>query len=88
MQTLSQRRFFPMYYAGGVADVTPEFIRGCGCDALLLDIDNTVGLVKAGLNADLLVCDGDASADIRSLQRVRRVLMSGKTVYRPEAPEC
>lgn len=44
--------------------------------------------MKAGLNADLLVCDGDASADIRSLQRVRRVLMSGKTVYRPEAPEC
>ena len=56
--------------------------------AKLLDIENSVGLVKAGLNADLLVCDGDASADIRSLQRVRRVLMSGKTVYRPEAPEC
>ena len=47
MQTLSQRRFFPMYYAGGVADVTPEFIRGCGCDALLLDIDNTVSHVDA-----------------------------------------
>ena len=47
MQTLSQRRFFPMYYARGVADVTPEFIRGCGCDALLLDIDNTVSHVDA-----------------------------------------
>ena len=36
-----------MYYARGVADVTPEFIRGCGCDALLLDIDNTVSHVDA-----------------------------------------
>ncbi len=47
MQALSQRRFFPMYYARGVADVTPEFIRGCGCSALLLDIDNTVSRVDA-----------------------------------------
>ena len=55
--------------------------------AVLLGIENTAGLVREGLAADLLVCDGDASADIRNLQRVRRVLIGGKTVYRPETPE-
>lgn len=47
MQKLSRRRLFPTYYASSVEDVTPEFIRACGCSAVLSDIDNTISHVDA-----------------------------------------
>lgn len=32
----------PNYYYKSAADITPEFLRGCGICGLLLDIDNTL----------------------------------------------
>lgn len=47
MNKLPVRRLFPTYYANDVAAVTPDFVRSCGCRALLVDIDNTVSHVDA-----------------------------------------
>ena len=41
-----------------------------------------VGRIRAGLDADLVVLDGDPEKDIRALARVRYTLREGKIVYR------
>ncbi len=47
MQQFSRRKLFPTYYAQAVTDVTPAFIRECGCTVVLADIDNTLAHVDA-----------------------------------------
>lgn len=47
MRNINKRRVFPAYYAKSVLDVTPEFIRACGCSAVMADIDNTISHVDA-----------------------------------------
>lgn len=47
MNNAARRRLFPTYYAENIAAVTPDFIRGCGCSAVLADIDNTLSHVDA-----------------------------------------
>lgn len=47
MRNMNKRRIFPAYYASNVLNVTPEFIRACGCSAVLADIDNTISHVDA-----------------------------------------
>ncbi len=47
MEKMTRRKLFPTYYAAGIASVTPEFIRSCGCTAVLCDIDNTISHVDA-----------------------------------------
>ena len=42
----------------------------------------TVGQVKPGYDADLLVVDGNPAADIRNLKRIRLVVLSGEIVDR------
>lgn len=44
-------------------------------------IDQEVGTLEPGKQADLLIVEGDALADITAINRVRRVLRDGVTVY-------
>lgn len=50
-----------------------------GADALKLG--DTVGQLKAGYNADILIVDGDAAADITALQKVRAVYQGGALAH-------
>lgn len=47
MRSFHRRRIFPAYYANHILEITPEFIRACGCSAVLADIDNTLSHVDA-----------------------------------------
>ncbi len=49
--------------------------------AKVLGVEQQRGLLKEGLDADILVVGGDLSQDITRLQDVRLVLLGGKTVY-------
>ncbi|MDO5323876.1 MAG: YqeG family HAD IIIA-type phosphatase [Clostridia bacterium] len=47
MRNVHKKKLFPDYYAIDVSLVTPDFIRACGCTAVLVDIDNTLSRVDA-----------------------------------------
>ena len=53
-----------------------------GDSARSLDMDHVVGTLEPGKEADLLILDGDPTADIRNLWNVEDVFLAGKRVER------
>ena len=59
----------------GVYSVTGDAARS-------LDMDDKVGTLEAGKEADLLVLDGDPTKDIKNLWKVADVFLRGQSVDR------
>jgi len=59
--------------AEALAAATSEAARVCG-------LKHRKGLLRKGYDADLIVVDGDLQTDLTALQRVRLVVLSGKSV--------
>ena len=53
--------------------------------ARALGMEDCIGAIQTGRQADLLVVDGDPMADITALARVRLVMQAGRVVYRRAA---
>lgn len=51
--------------------------------AQALGAGNRIGLVAAGFDADLLVINGDPTADIQALDRISTVIFKGEQISRP-----
>ena len=51
--------------------------------AKVLGLEDQIGTLVNGKAADILVCEGDATADIQCLQAVREVFIQGESVYTP-----
>ena len=49
--------------------------------AKVLDMAEEIGQIKEGFCADLLIVDGDASADIQALKKVNTVFLDGEIVF-------
>lgn len=56
-----------------------------GNPARVLGIESLTGQLKEGLQADLIVVEGNAAEDITALNRLKVVFMGGKEVHRSEA---
>jgi imidazolonepropionase-like amidohydrolase len=56
-----------------LAAATSEAARICG-------LEHQKGLLRTGYDADLIVVDGDLQTDRTALQRVRLVVLAGKSV--------
>ena len=55
-------------------------------NARMLHLEGEIGALRAGLRADLLAVDGDPTADLAALRRVRMVLQAGRVIVdRPPA---
>lgn len=63
--------------------MTPlEALRACTADAAeSLGLEATIGTLRTGLAADLVAVEGDPSADVGSLERVRAVIAGGQLVH-------
>ena len=51
----------------------------------VLGIESLTGQLKEGLQADMIVVEGNAAEDIAALNRLKVVFMGGKEVHRSEA---
>lgn len=55
---------------------------GTSSAAEILDLGDTIGLLKEGYIADILVINGNAAEDITTLKNVAEVFKDGETVYK------
>ena len=55
--------------------------------ARALGLEDRIGSIQPGKQADLLVVDGDPTSDISALSRVRMVMQAGRTVFQ-EIDRC
>ena len=51
--------------------------------AKILRLDNQVGAVKPGLQADLIAVEGDPTRDIKALRQVKLVMKGGVVYHNP-----
>jgi imidazolonepropionase-like amidohydrolase len=56
--------------------------------AIVLGLEDEMGLLQKGLCADLLVVEGDASAKIENLEKVAAVFQNGRPVYQSGRTEA
>ena len=49
--------------------------------ARTMDMEDRIGSIQPGKQADLLVVDGDPTTDISALSRVRLVMLAGRTIF-------
>ena len=49
-------------------------------NATMLRLEDRIGSVRPGMRADLVVVEGDPSADMAALRQVRRVVQGGRVV--------
>jgi len=49
-------------------------------NARVLHMDDRVGVIRAGMLADIVVVSNDPSTDIRALRQVRLVMKNGEVV--------
>ncbi len=61
-----------------IATATSDAARGLG-------MQDSIGMLKEGLLADILVVEGDASKDIACLERVVDVFLEGRQVQKPQS---
>lgn len=54
--------------------------------ARAIHMQDTIGAIQVGKQADLLVVDGDPTEDIAALSQVRLVMQAGRVVYQKGAP--
>jgi imidazolonepropionase-like amidohydrolase len=68
-------------FALGMGATAEEAIRAAtGTAARALGIDSDVGTIEPGRLADIIIVDGDASAHLPTRERIRRVILGGRTV--------
>jgi imidazolonepropionase-like amidohydrolase len=46
-----------------------------------MGMEDRIGSIQPGKQADLLVVDGDPTSDISALSRVRLVMLAGRTIF-------
>jgi imidazolonepropionase-like amidohydrolase len=52
--------------------------------ARLLRIENRTGLIRKGLEANLLLVDGNPLTDIKQTESIQRVIFKGERIDRPD----
>lgn len=69
------------YYVRYGVPVLEAIKCGTANNAKILDAEDRFGMIREGLSADILVCEGDVSSDIKQLQKVKKVFLEGKCRY-------
>ena len=79
------------YYTDYGMDPLSAIACATSVGAEVLGLGGVTGRLAPGLEADMILVEGDPSRDIRALSQVRRVFLSGKTVWqwdeRGEGPQ-
>ena len=79
-------RELQLWVAAGIAPV--DAIRAATADAArLLGLQNRIGLLAAGYDADLLILDGDPLTDIAATERISDVIFKGELIERAKVFE-
>lgn len=69
-----------VFHEGMGVPIEQAVAAGTSVPATALGLGDSVGAISAGRRADLVLLDGDPTADPVALTRVRRVLLGGRTI--------